>query len=117
MGNFILNSLLWTFAIYGFIEILKTILKFNTYKIKSSDGIYLALIVKNQEKNIENFLRSLIFKILYGKEDEVKEIKIIDLDSKDRTLEILKRMEQDCDLIKVVNEDEFSEWVKFLSNK
>ena len=70
-----------------------------------------------EKENIENFLRALIFKILYGKEDEVKEIKIIDLDSKDRTLEILKKMEQDCDLIKVVDENEFSEWVKFLSNK
>ena len=55
MANFILNSLLWTFAIYGFIEILKTILKFNTYKIKSSDGIYLALIVKTKKKILKTF--------------------------------------------------------------
>ncbi len=117
MCSFILNGILWTLAIYGFVEIIKTIIGVNTYNFKNSDGIYLALAVKNQEENIENFLRSLIFKILYGKENEVKEIRVIDLNSEDGTLQILKKMENDNELVKVVDGRDFLNWARSLENK
>ena len=117
MCSFIVNGILWTLAIYGFMEIIKTIVRFNTYNLKNLDGIYLALAVKNQEENIENFLRSLIFKILYGKENEVKEIRVIDLNSEDGTLKILKKMEIDNELVKVVDGKDFLDWARSLENK
>ena len=112
MCSFIVNGIIWTLAIYGFIEIIRLVCKLNTYNIKESDGIYLAIAVKNQENTIENFLRSLIFKILYGKENEVKEIRVIDLNSNDGTMQILKKMEEDNELVKVIDGNEFLEWAK-----
>lgn len=112
MINFIINGIIWTLAIYGFIEIMKIVCGFDTYNIKESDGIYLAVAVKNQESTIENFLRSLIFKILYGKEKQIKEIRVIDLNSNDGTMQILKKMEEDSELVKVIDGKEFLEWAK-----
>ena len=112
MINFIINGTIWTLAIYGFMEIMKIVCGFDTYNIKESDGIYLAVAVKNQESTIENFLRSLIFKILYGKEKQIKEIRVIDLNSNDGTMQILKKMEEDSELVKVIDGKEFLEWAK-----
>lgn len=112
MINFIINGIIWTLAIYGFMEIMKIVCGFDTYNIKESDGIYLAVAVKNQESTIENFLRSLIFKILYGKEKQIKEIRVIDLNSNDGTMQILKKMEEDSELVKVIDGKEFLEWAK-----
>ena len=74
MGNFIINSILWIFALYGFFELVKQVIYICTYTNMKADGIYIIIAVKNQEEKIEGFLRSVLFKILYGKEEEVKEI-------------------------------------------
>ena len=85
MGNFIINSLLWTFALYGLFELIKQIIYMCTYTNLKEDGIYVIIAVKNQEEKIEGFLRSIMFKILYGKEEEIKDIIVTDLNSKDKT--------------------------------
>ena len=65
-------------------------------------GIYIIIGVKNQEKQIENVLGSLLFKIMYGKEEKIKKVILTDLDSTDKTMERLKNYaNQDCD-VKVV---------------
>lgn len=65
-------------------------------------GIYIIIGVKNQEKQIENVLGSLLFKIMYGKEEKIKKVILTDLDSTDKTMERLKSYaNQDCD-VKVV---------------
>ena len=64
MENFILNSILWTLAIYGAIEILKTIINIYTYKNLNPDGIYIIIAVKNQANKIEGFLRNFLFRII-----------------------------------------------------
>ena len=74
MGNFIINSLLWTFALYGLFELIKQIIYMCTYTNLKEDGIYVIIAVKNQEEKIEGFLRSIMFKILYGKEEEIKDM-------------------------------------------
>ena len=57
--------------------------------------------MKNQEEKIEGFLRSSLFRILYGKEDNVKDIIITDLGSTDNTKEIINRMSIDYECVKV----------------
>lgn len=103
MGEFILNAVIWTFALYGMFEIIKTIIYVCSYTNLKSDGIYLIIAAKNQENKIEVFLRSMLFRFLYGKEEYIKEIIVTDLDSKDNTVEILNRMQKDYKCIKVVN--------------
>lgn len=103
MGDFILNAILWTMAIYGVVELIKTILNIYLHTNLKSEGIYLIIAVKNQENKIEGFLRSILFRILYGKEENVKDIIIADLDSTDDTKEILEKLSKDYNCIKVTN--------------
>ncbi len=109
MLNYILNCLLWIFALYGIIEIIKTIIYIrNCNKIKTS-GIHLIVAVKNQEDKIEGFLRSLNFRILYGKEDCVEDILVLDLNSSDKTMQIVEKFSADYSNVVSINWREFEE--------
>ena len=107
--NFILNIIFWTLAFYGLFEIIKNIIYITTYTNFKSDGIYIIIAVKNQEEKIEGFLRSALFKLLYGKEEYLKNIIVADLHSEDGTKEIAKKLSQDYDLIKVTSWKECKE--------
>ena len=109
MGNFIINSILWIFALYGFFELVKQVIYICTYTNMKADGIYIIIAVKNQEEKIEGFLRSVLFKILYGKEEEVKDIILTDLNSTDRTKEILNKLSTDYEYVKNTNWKECKE--------
>jgi cellulose synthase/poly-beta-1,6-N-acetylglucosamine synthase-like glycosyltransferase len=109
MMEFILNTIFWTLAIYGFFEIIKNIIDMCTYTRMKADGIYIIIAVKNQEEKIEGFLRSSLFKILYGKEDYLKNIIVADLKSSDKTKEIAKKLESEYDCLKVTNWKECKE--------
>lgn len=100
MWDFILNATLWTLALYGLFEIIKNIIYIYSYTNLKSDGIYVIIAVKNQEKKIEGFIRSILFRLLYGKDEYIKDIIVADLDSKDKTLEILQRLNKEYDIIK-----------------
>lgn len=103
MADFFINGIIWVFALYGCIEIIKTIFyAFSKLNFKS-DGIYLIIATKNQEEKIEGFIRSILFRLLYGKEDYISEVIVTDLDSTDKTMEILEKMQKDYDEIKVCN--------------
>ena len=109
MGNFIINSILWIFALYGFFELVKQVIYICTYTNMKADGIYIIIAVKNQEEKIEGFLRSVLFKILYGKEEEVKDIIVTDLNSTDRTKEISNKLSTDYEYVKNTNWKECKE--------
>ena len=89
MMDFILTAIVWTLALYGLIEIIKNIIYIFTYTNLKSNGIYIIIGVKNQEEKIEGFLRTTIFRLLYGKEECIKDIIVTDLDSTDGTKEML----------------------------
>lgn len=103
MADFIINGILWTLALYGLIEIIKTLIYIFTYTNLKTDGIYLIVAVKNQQEKIEGFLRTVLFRLLYGKEENIKEVIVTDLDSKDETVDILKKLQKDYDCLKVTN--------------
>ena len=116
MGDFILNTIIWTLALYGLFEIIKTIINIYTYTNLKSDGIYVIIAVKNQENKIEGFLRSFIFRVIYGKEEYIKNIIVTDLDSKDETINILNKLQKDYDCIKVTNWKECKEVIESIKN-
>ena len=103
MLDFVLHVIFWTLALYGFFELIKNIIYLYTYTNLKSEGIYIIVAVKNQEDKIEGFMRSFLFKILYGKEDYLKNIIVTDLESSDNTKEILKKLSNDYEIIKVAN--------------
>lgn len=101
METFI-SVIIWTLAIYGLFEIIKNIIYICTYTNLRSNGIYLLVAVKNQEENIECFLRNLLFRIIYGKE-ELKNILVVDLNSKDNTKKIVENLEKEYEQINLIN--------------
>ena len=103
MGTFIINSILWTLALYGLFELIKQIIYICTYTNLKADGIYIIIAAKNQEEKIEGFLRSSLFKIFYGKEEDIKDIIVTDLGSTDKTKEIIEKISISYDGIKITN--------------
>lgn len=97
----VISVIIWTLALYGLFEIIKNILYICTYTKLSINGIYFLVVVKNQEENIEGFLRSLLFRIIYGKE-EVKNILVVDLNSKDNTKKIVENLEKKYEQINLL---------------
>lgn len=109
MQEFIINGVIWVLALYGLFEIIKNIIYICTYTNLKSDGIYIIIAAKNQENKIEGFLRTILFRIMYGKEEYVKDVIVTDLDSTDDTMKILSKLSKDYDAIKVVNWKECKE--------
>ena len=99
----IFNTIFWTLALYGLYEIIKNIIYINTYTKFKSKGIYLIIGVKDQEEVIEGFLRSTLFKILYGREEYFRNIIVADLESKDKTKEISKKLSKEYECLKVLS--------------
>lgn len=111
MLNFIINTCIWTLALYGLFEIIKNIIYVCTYTNYKEDGIYIIIATKNQESKIEGFLRSCLFKIFYGKEEYIKDIIVTDLQSKDKTMEIEEKMVQNMKGIRVLRWKECKELI------
>ena len=109
MLDFIINGIFWVLALYGLFEIIKNIVYICTYTNLKSDGIYVIIAAKNQENKIEGFLRTILFRIMYGKEECVKDVIVTDLNSSDDTMKILEKLSKDYDGIKVVNWKECKE--------
>lgn len=109
MLDFVINGIFWVLALYGLFEIIKNIIYICTYTNLSSDGIYIIIAIKNQENKIEGFLRTILFRIMYGKEDCVKDVIVTDLNSTDDTMKILNKLSKDYDNIKVTNWKECKE--------
>ena len=109
MENFVINSMLWTLALYGLFELIKQIINVITYTNLKANGIYIIIAVKNQEEKIEGFLRSSLFKIFYGKEEYIKNVIVADLGSTDGTKDIINKMSLDYDRVKMTNWKECKE--------
>jgi len=112
MLDFIINVAICTLALYGFIEIVKNIYYIITYTNLKSDGIYLIVAAKNQEKQIEGFLRTFLFRMIYGREEMIKQIMVTDLGSTDETKEIIDKIGTDYSQIKSVNWKECKEIIE-----
>ena len=109
MIDFILHVIFWTLALYGLFELIKNIIYLYTYTNLKSDGIYVIIAAKNQENKIEGFLRTLLFRIMYGKEECVKDVIVTDLNSSDDTMKILSKLEKEYEGIKITNWKECKE--------
>ena len=110
METFI-SIIIWTLALYGLFEIVKNIIYICTYTHLNSKGIYFIIAVKNQEDKIECFLRNIIFRIIYGKE-EVKNILIVDLNSKDNTKKIVENLSKEYEQINLLSWKECNEIIE-----
>ena len=104
--DFLLNSIVWILAIYGLFEIIKTIIAITMYSKISDSGLYMIIATKNQENCIEPFLRSILFRIIYGKEEYISNLIVTDLNSVDSTFNIEEKLSKDYGQIKLLNWEE-----------
>lgn len=114
--EFIASVVIWTLSLYGLFEIIKNIIYISTYTKFKADGIYVIIAVKNQEERIEGFLRAILFKIIYGREEFLKNIIVADLKSEDKTKEIAKKLSKEYDCLKVLNWKECKEIIDDVNN-
>ncbi len=103
MVDFILNLILWTCAIYGLIEIIRNIYYICSITNLKNEGIYLIIACKNQENNVETYIRSVFFRLVYGKEEYIKNILVTDLNSSDKTIDILRKLQEEYTSMKIIN--------------
>ena len=104
----IITIIVWTLALYGLFEIIKNIIYICTYTKLNSNGIYFIIAVKNQEEKIEVFLRNILFRIIYGKE-EIDNVIVLDLNSEDETKKIIENLSKEYEQIKILNFKECKE--------
>ena len=116
MFEFIFNTILWTFALYGLFEIIKNIINIYTYTSLKSDGIYIIIAVKNQENKIEGFMRNFLFRILYGNEEKIKNVIITDLNSNDNTQKIIEKIQKENSILKIANWKDCKEVMDSIKN-
>lgn len=109
MLDFLLNCTLWVCALYGLIEIIKNIIYIHSCNNIKTEGIHIIIAVKNQENKIEGFLRTLNFRLLYGKEDYIENIIVLDLDSNDNTKHIIDNFSNEHSNFKILNCKDFVE--------
>ena len=107
MLDFILTSILWILALYGLFEIIKTIIHIRKYPKISFTGTSFVITVHNQENNIEYFLRLLIYQMLYYNLS-IPEVIVVDLDSTDNTLDILRAFANDFNFITILSLEEYT---------
>ncbi len=89
------------FAVYGVLQIIaKSIFGFNREK---SDAIFVHRVigVSDCQETIEGMIRSVVW------EDIREELIVVDMGSKDETPEILKRLEEYYDYLKVMTLEEY----------
>ena len=107
----VISIIIWTLALYGLFEIIKNIIYICTYTHLNSNGMYFIIAVKNQEDKIECFLRNLIYRFVYGKE-EIQNILIVDLNSKDNTKKIVENLSKEYGQINLLSWKECNEVIE-----
>ena len=100
MLEIFIYGIIWCFAIYGLLVMIQEITRNTTYK-KIEVNIKLIMTVKNVEDGIENYIRE----ISLGR-NFYNNLVIIDLDSDDDTLKILKELEKENINMKVLSKIE-----------
>jgi len=96
MLEFVCYSLVWIFAIYGFIEVLKVIAyTFIKTPIKQNGELHIIIGVKNCENNIESFIRTFFSKILNYNNVGCQKVIVVDMNSTDNSRCILKKLNED----------------------
>lgn len=105
MLEIIIYGLIWCFAVYGILVMIQEIMRNSTYH-KIEENVKLIMTVKNVENGIENYVRELnMGRNFYNN------LVVIDLDSEDDTLCILKELEKENINLKILNSREGKDYL------
>lgn len=106
MLEIIVYGLIWCFALYGILVMIQELTRKSTYK-KIEENVKLIMTVKNVEDGIENYVRELSM----GR-NFYNNLVIIDLDSTDETLSILRELEKENINLKILTELEGKDYLE-----
>lgn len=113
MTESLMECILWILAIYGLIDIIRDIFYiFSSSKINTKDT-FIIVAVKNQENNIEGFIRNIMFKLVCTKNLQDTKVIVTDLGSSDETRHILEKLNDDYECLEII---EWEECKKILDN-
>lgn len=108
MLEIIVYGFIWCFSIYGILVMIQEITRKSTYR-KIEENVKLIMTVKNAEEGIENYVRE----ISMGR-NFYNNLVVIDLNSTDETLSILRELEKENINLKILDEKEGK---KYLENQ
>ena len=100
MTEVLVYIIIWCFFVYGIMSLLQDIYISCTYK-KIEGNIKLVMTVKDVENGIENYVRE----ISCGR-NFFNSLVIIDMDSNDETLRILRELEKENVNMKILTKEE-----------
>lgn len=106
MLNFIVEVVIWVLCVYGLLSIIKDILEEHSYK-RIKHNVKLILTVKDVEDGIEDYIRQLNFS-----KNFFKNLVVIDLDSKDKTLDIVRKLTDEGINIKLLERKDGIEYLE-----
>ena len=110
--SYVENIILWTFALYGIWNLINTIL-FKLFSIKKiNQNTYIVIAVKDGENNIEDLIRTTVFKLLYNAKSSIEQIYVVDLNSSDNTRKIVKKFEYNNEYIRLIDWNEFKDIIE-----
>lgn len=108
-ADFLVGVFLSFFAIYGLVQTILNVFSYiGEHKMFRDKTIYTVLTVKNEEERIEGLVNSLLLKVLKNDNGASNsKIAIVDLDSTDKTLEILEMIKRDKPQIDIYTKKSF----------
>lgn len=102
----VIYVIVWCFFVYGILCLIQDIYRNSTYK-KIEENVKLIMIVKNVENGIENYVRELSL----GR-NFFNNLVVIDLESCDDTLEILRELEKENINMKILNKEDGKKYLE-----
>ncbi len=99
-------GIIWCFAVYGMLVMIQEIIRNNTYH-KVKENIKLIMTVKNVEDGIENYIRELSF----GR-NFYNNLVVIDLESEDDTVCVLRELEKENINMKILTKEEGKKYLE-----
>lgn len=106
MLEIIIYGLIWCFAVYGILVMLQEITRKSTYR-KIEENVKLIMTVKDVEDGIENYIRELNMGNNF-----YNNLVVIDLNSQDDTLCILRELEKENINLRILNREEGKEYLE-----
>lgn len=103
MLNIISTSILWTLAIYGIIEIIRELISIVTKENTRLKNTYIIIAVKDNEENVEFFLRSTLYNLYNDNQELLENVIIADMGSNDNTSKIIEKLAKEYEPIKVMD--------------
>lgn len=107
---------LWIFAIFGFLYFLLHLFNSLGLIMHKKRGVYtLVVSAKNQEDAIEGVIRGFILKAgLDGFEEQLLQIVLVDLGSRDKTPKIMENLDNEYSIIKLLKPDDLMSYFRNL---